>query len=124
MGRALVSIDEIEIDGFSAAQPVENEDDWLDCVRWPVNVAWMERKNHDRDGYLCDIAGSPACIALGHTPNADGDWEEDDEDHPSGWGDGVICPATRYADACTYCESEDCPWQPFDTSALWKAVSA
>lgn len=116
-----MSAELIDVEGFSAADPVENEDDWLDCVRWEVNNYWRGRSEHDRDGFLCDMAGDPSCLALGHTPDADGSWNEDT--HPYGWDGERICPATEYARGCTVCESVDCEWHPFDASALWKAVS-
>lgn len=120
----------IAVEGFTADDPIDNLDDWLDCVRWDVNRNWAESKHHDRDGFLCDTAGGPECLALGHKPQPvtdedadilDDGW--DDEEHPLGWDFERICPATRSESACTTCESPDCPWTPFDPTALWKAVS-
>jgi hypothetical protein len=109
------------VEGYSEHEPIE-DDDWVDEVRWQVNLWWQERREgHDQDGYFCDAAGDPTCLALGHKPDEDGEWEYDT--HPSGWEGEQVCPATRYDSACTVCEGE-CQWgQFFDPTALWEAVS-
>ena len=66
----------------------------------------QDAKLHDEDGYLCDLAGSEACLALGHVPNEHGEWSDEDDQHPSGWDGDLLCKATRYATACSYCEGE------------------
>lgn len=121
-------INTLDVEGFTAADPIENEDDWEDCIGWQIRVWWMDRRDHDQDGYLCEMAGSAECLALGHKPNpgqaGDGD-EWDNGEHQLGWGGDWICPETKYATACTQCESEDCGgWKPFDPEALWSAVRA
>lgn len=117
----------IAIDGWlTAAEPLETLDDWIDEVRWQVNLYWSDRRHHDRDGWLAHEAGSAECLALGHKPDAEGSWQSDPDHHPWGWDCEPLCPATKYDDACTVCEGpvDECEWQPFDPSALWKAVSA
>jgi hypothetical protein len=108
----------IDVEGYTTAEPVHDED-WLDVVRWDVNRYWAERGFHNRDGFLCDFAGDPSCLALGHTPDPETEWDDDD-DHPYGWGGNPICPATKYATACTECESDDCEWDgPTDARSFW-----
>lgn len=122
----MTDISTLDVEGFSAAEPIENEDDWEDCIGWQIRVWWMDRRDHDRDGYLCEMAGSPECLALGHKPDPVNGWDDDPDLHPLGW-DGIepICPATRYGTACTQCESDDCGgWEAFDPDALWAAVRA
>ena len=108
---------ERDVDGYTSADPVADED-WLDEVRWQVNRNWQEKPFHNRDGYMCEEAGSPECLALGHQPDTDGDWNDDE--HPSGWGYEPVCPATQYGSACSECESDDCSWTPTDSAAFWE----
>ena len=96
-------------------------EEWLTDLFDDLRADFRERRFHDRDGYLCDLAGSEQCLALGHRPDENGEWELDD-DHQGGWDGDVICPATKYATACTSCESADCPMQELPN--LWALASA
>lgn len=115
----------LEVEGHSAADPVLDED-WADEVRWTVNQHWMEKTFHDRNGYIAEIAESPACLALGHIEPESG-WEEaGDPQHPYGWEGFILCNSIRLGDACTSCEREAelCDWQPADPRAFWRLFSA
>jgi hypothetical protein len=106
-------------------EPGELDDDeleeyLLDVFR-ELRLNFLERAGHDRDGYFCHVAGSTECMALGHKPNADGEWTDEDDDHHSAWDGDLICPATRYADACSQCEGE-CSMP--DVPDLWALVRA
>lgn len=108
------------VEGYSIHEPIPDED-WVDEVRWQLNYDKQDRKGHNRDGFLCHIAGSDECLALGHKPDPEDGWDSDDnyDLHPYGWGGERICPATRFDSACTLCESEDCDHPPLDTDAFW-----
>lgn len=97
-------------------EPMEN-DEASDLAR-ELRMSARERSFHDRDGYLCEIAGSTECLALGHEFDPDEGWDFDGE-HPVGWGGDNLCPATRYATACSYCESEGCDNPPLDPDEFW-----
>lgn len=72
------------------------------------------RRAHDSDGYFAELAGSTKCLALGHR-------EPFDEDtHTEGWEGELICDATRYGDACMYCEGE-CDFGYGRVQLLWDA---
>lgn len=100
----------------------EERDEYLSDVYVDLRNYWYDRRYHDRDGYFCELAGSEECEALGHKPDKEYGWD-DDQEHPYGWDGEVICPATRFGAACTQCEGE-CDFEFFDSSALWKAVAA
>jgi hypothetical protein len=97
-------------------------DEYMEDVYRGLRNYWSDRRFHDRDGFFCEEAGGRECEALGHQPDPEVGWDDDDE-HPRGWGGEIICPATRYGTACTSCEG-DCDLEFFDPSALWNAVSA
>lgn len=106
---------------FTVSNPIPDED-WEDFVRWEVNDNWAENSwMHPLDGFFADIAGGPTCLALGHTPDEDGYWE-DIEGHGSSWADDYLCYATKYGVCCTACESDDCPVlnRATDTKAFWR----
>lgn len=112
-----------DVDGYTAADPIE-EDDWEDVVEWEVmQVQQVRHQGHNRDGYFALVAGGAACTALGHKPDPENEWLDDDE-HERGWDGEHLCQATAYGSACTECESEDCPWEPADPQVLWAKVRA
>ena len=84
-------------------------DEYMRDVYTDLLRAKRECKLHDSDWFLCDSAGGKDCLALGHKPEPDGQW--DDETHPVGWNDEPICPATQYGAACSYCENECDAWE-------------
>jgi hypothetical protein len=113
-GMKASELAQIDVEGYSAADPVEDEY-WVETVRRELNGRWYEnRLGHDRNAYFCEPANSDACKALGHVVPKEGD-----DEHPFGWDGDVICPATRYGSACSECESENCPWSPTDRDAFW-----
>lgn len=84
------------------------EEEWADYMQSVydgMKVWWGEAKFHDEDGYFADVAGSEACLALGHTPFQD-DTGEAWPGHPIGWNGEVLCEGTRYGVACMQCEGE------------------
>jgi hypothetical protein len=114
----------IDVEGYTAEEPVSDED-WWDEVRWQVSYHHSVRHDgHNRDGYFAEIAGSEKCLALGHRPDPELGWETDDlyDSHPYGWHGDQLCTATKYGTACTECESDDCPWEPADPEILWGKV--
>lgn len=99
-----------EVPDAAEAAEMERDDEldtYMEDVYNDLRTAHRERRFHDRNGYLCDFAGDRSCLALGHKPDPECGWEEDDE-HPEGWGGNPICPATKYDVACSQCESDDC----------------
>jgi hypothetical protein len=114
----------IDVEGFTPESPIA-EEDWDDMVAWEMRVYWSDRWRHNDDGYLCEIAGSPACLALGHVVfDEDGMLDEALEDHPTGWDGDSLCPATKYDTACTTCEGP-CQAPPTATpAAFWKLFAA
>ncbi|NQX36266.1 hypothetical protein [Herbiconiux sp. VKM Ac-2851] len=99
-----------ECEGYTIVEPID-EDDLAD-VFWTLRWHHRERATHNADGYLCEMAGSTQCLALGHHPDENGEWDEDT--HPVGWDVGdPLCPATRFEAACTTCEGpvSDCESQ-------------
>lgn len=115
----------LEVEGYSPDEPM-GDDDWEDEVVWRMRNYWAEKGEHDQNGYLCHEAGSPECLALGHAPNPDPEWPdeewEDVGEHQRGFSGDYICPDTKYATACTECEGE-CLWgDEVDPSALWRAI--
>jgi elongation factor P--beta-lysine ligase len=112
----------VAVEGFTAEKPVP-DDDWADFVRWEVDQKWKSHaENHDRNGFFAEYAGSEQCLALGHTADEEGEW--DDDAHPYGWDGDQICVATRYGLACTECESDECFGEDTDTRAFWELFSA
>lgn len=109
----------IEVDGYTAADPVPDED-WNDEVRRRVNRNLQERRFHNSDGFMCYLAGDPECLALGHKPDPDGEWYDGDL-HVNGWNGDTVCPETRWGTACTECETEtgDCDYEAPDVRAFW-----
>lgn len=99
----------IDVEGYTADEPVE-DDYWDDEIGWEVNRYWQATRDHNRDGFLCYEAGSEPCLALGHAPNPAPAYESDEwgGEHCYGWDGMWICPETKYATACSECESEDC----------------
>ena len=88
-----------------------------------------ERKMHDSDGFIAREAWSPGCLAAGHvqeTEDSDGDGERliADGIHVDGWDCEAICKATKEADACCACESEDCEFNLGALPDLWSMVGA
>jgi hypothetical protein len=107
--------------GFDEFDTDEELEEYMQDVYRDLRAYWQDRHSHDRDGYFAQLAGSMACEALGHKPDPDFGWDDDDE-HP--WGfDDILCEATRYGKCCTQCEGE-CDFTFVDPSALWKAVAA
>jgi len=116
----------LDVEGYSAADPIESDEDWHDEIGSRILYWWSEHKFHDRNGWYAELAGSPKCLALGHEWNPEGDdLEHERFGHEPGWGgDNWICPDTRYGSACTECEGE-ChlgEWPADDI--LWAAVRA
>jgi hypothetical protein len=120
-----------DVDNASRDEPWETEEDWRDGPGAELLYFYNERKFHDRKGFFCDLAGSPACLALGHTePPNDAPWgdEDDDpnaEDHIHGWDGDIICQATSYGAACSQCEGE-CDLntvEPLPAAEFWRRVS-
>jgi hypothetical protein len=113
----LTDVNEMEQDG---------DLDWyMEQVYDEIAEAHRERAHHDRDSFFCDYAGSEDCLALGHQPDDEGNW--DDDNHQMGWDGDVICPATRSGAACSQCEGEcNFDGEPlFGTREdLWKLVRA
>jgi hypothetical protein len=118
---------------MSAWEDVPAPDEWAECTdaEWDeymrdvykdVRGYWFERLHHDRRGYFAELAGSNECLVLGHEPDPATGWV-DVNDHQRGWGGEYICEATAYGTACMECEG-DCPFEFFEPSKLWKAVSA
>ena len=92
------------------------DEDWEDVVGWEVNAQWFTHgKDHNQDGFICDVAGSDACLALGHTDDGLLGWDFDSginkDGHAWGWDGYLACPATSTGSACTTCESEECEVQ-------------
>jgi hypothetical protein len=114
----------IDVEGYTAEDPI-GEEDWRDEVQWVVETHWSDRRTHDADGYICEMAGSDRCLDLGHIPDPVDGWWSDDEAHPVGWSGDPICPATRLEDACTVCEGpvSECESAPTDTAAFWRLFS-
>lgn len=115
-----------DVDGYTTADPVPDED-WEDVVRWEVNYHHAVRHDgHNRDGYFAEVAGSEKCLALGHKPDPEQDWDTEElyDSHPYGWDGERLCIGTKYGAACTECESEDCPWEPANAEILWEKVRA
>lgn len=112
------------VEGYATEDPVADED-WSDVVRWDVNRNWFDHQDHNQDGFMCSLAGSPECLALGHVVTDEERGEQGDL-HEWGWGGDLICPATRTSAACTECESSDCnsDWTPTDTTAFWSLFAA
>lgn len=110
----------IDVDGYTAADPILDED-WNDEVRWQVNTNLSERRYHNRDGFFCELAGSPECLALGHEPDPEDGWDDDPDGHPNGWNSDTLCVATRFGVACSECENDvnECEYQRPDTRAFW-----
>lgn len=106
-------------DEFDDAAELE---EYMQDVYHDLRYYWSDRRYHDRDGYFCEIAGGAACEALGHKPDPEFGWD-DDEEHFYGWDSEIICPATRWGAACSQCEGE-CDFAFFDAGALWKRVAA
>ena len=120
-----VSEKEPSVEGFSASNPVPDED-WLDFVRWDVNTNWHDQASlHPLTGFFAQYAGSNACVALGHVSRKDDDWE-DVEGHPMGFGEEFLCIGTAYGVCCTVCESDDCPIlnRATDTKSFWRLFSS
>lgn len=118
----------LDVEGCSAADPLESEEDWDDLVGSQLRYWWSEHKYHDRNGWYAELAGSKACQELGH-PVILGDSEEsilehEKYDHSPAFDGGWVCGATRYGAACTECEGECnlADWPADDI--LWAAVRA
>lgn len=117
----------LEVEGYTPAEPMD-DDDWEDDLRWRMRNYWLEKQGHDQNGYLCHLAGSPECLALGHVaPEPDPEYPGEEWDavpgHESGWDGDWLCRGTQYATACTECEGECMVYDEFDPGALWRAVS-
>lgn len=106
-------VQELDPDALTADEIAENEEALVDAAR-EMAFYHQERRTHDARSYTCDEAGGRDCLALGHPPaNEDGEWPDDDawhEAHPTGWDGDPVCKEARYGDACTACESDDCPY--------------
>ena len=75
---------------------------------------------HDNLGFYAELAGSPGCLARGHFALVSNDhplFEEWADAHPMSWDGERLCEVTKYATACTACES-DCG-QFFEPVSLW-----
>lgn len=92
------------LDGFAPDEVAE----YLDEIYADLRLGSRIRAVHDRDGYLAEDAGSYRCLKLGHYPDPALGWDDDGENHPTGWNGDPLCFETRYGQACTECESEDC----------------
>jgi hypothetical protein len=114
----------LEVEGLSPDRPA-TEDEWQGIVdelgeHWRARFEHL-RGGHNQDGYLCQIAGSPACEALGHVAPEEGWWEDETGQHEMGWEE-MLCLPTKYGSACTTCESDECdyPWPaPPDREKFW-----
>jgi hypothetical protein len=119
----MTDISTLDVEGCSAAEPLETEEDWEDLVGSQLRYWWSEHKYHDRNGWYAELAGSEQCLALGHEWNPDGDDIDHERfEHQPSWDDRWICPDTRYGSCCTECEGE-CylgDWPADDI--LWAAV--
>jgi hypothetical protein len=78
-------------------------DEYLAYVYEDLREAYRDRHLHNRDGFFADVAGSEACVALGHPDSADA---LEVDGHERGWTGEVICTGTRFGVACTECEGE------------------
>lgn len=113
----------LEVEGYSTAEPIDDED--LRDVFHQIRGKIVDRKFHDRNGYLAHEAGGPECLALGHAPEDD-EWDWDT--HPMGWNGDQLCEATKYDVACSNCEGEVDDCEGFEDlvspADFWKLVSA
>jgi hypothetical protein len=110
-------------EGYSAARPIDEEDLQEEVFYWLARGA-QDRSGHNLDGWFAEAAGSEKCLALGHKPKEDArdEFDEwDDDNHPYGWF-GFVCAETRWGQACTVCESDDC-FALSTTGQLWEAVA-
>jgi len=100
-------------DGWSA----EETEEWLLGVFRELAGFARDAQMHDRDGYVCHVVGSVPCLALGHKPDDEGQWEDGLDGHEFGFDSDLICSNTRFDTACTYCENNYCEYEPFPS--LW-----
>jgi len=115
-------VQELDLEGLTPDEVADNEQELLDAAT-QMAFYHQERRSHDSRAYTCDEAGGVDCLALGHTaPGDDGEWPDDDEwheAHPMGWDGDPVCKEARYGDACTACESEDCPYAFGAIRSIW-----
>lgn len=115
-------VQELGADGLAPEEISENEEALLEASR-EMAFYDQERRTHDARSYMCDEAGGADCLALGHLqPSEDGEWPDDDawhEAHPMGWDGDPVCKEARYGDACTACESDDCPYNLGRIELIW-----
>ena len=115
-------VQELEPEGLTPEEIADIEDELLEASREMASYD-QERRSHDSRAYICDEAGGADCLALGHSPQGeDGEWPDDDEwheAHPMGWDGDPVCKEARYGDACTACESDDCPYNLGQIRLIW-----
>lgn len=120
-------------DWFASFKHDDEVAQWCEGLSTSIARYHHDRAMHDRDGFLAHLAYDPECLALGHTRSVDeetGELEDPDDDelsrdgtHVPSWDGEYLCADTRYADACTECESEHCEYlQPLPD--LWALVAA
>lgn len=98
----------------------EEREEYLLEVFFELPLIHRERHHHDRNGWYAELAGSEACLALGHRYDPDGATDDDtwlpEDQHGYGWQGEQLCTGTRYGVACTDCEGECDQTDPVD---LW-----
>jgi hypothetical protein len=114
MGGCAVSIH----DDVEALETFPLDEAEVDYISHEIRLIMRESLFHDDNGYICDFAGDSSCLALGHEPDPEEGWSDDDA-HPKGWSGVPVCPATKWQAACSYCESDDCQSPPLDRDAFW-----
>lgn len=117
-----------------ATWPEEDLEEYLADTFDDIREIDHERRHggHDRDGYFAHLAGSTACVKLGHAPESSLEFDDDGEPvskeakawaegHPLSWDGDRFCSETRYGVACTACEGE-CDSITTPTVDLWALV--
>lgn len=93
-------VSELEADG--------DLDDYLAAVYTDLAKGKRVREWHDRDAGIYEIAGSEACLALGHGSES-GEWDAATHLGDSfSWDGDTLCLALKIGTACGVCESADC----------------
>lgn len=116
--------DSIPVGIYDDFETEEEREEFLTGSFDDITYTYFEAKNHDTDGFFADEVGSAGCLAAGHTVYEDQDDDPlyDDGTHIRGWDWEPLCTATRYGEACTYCEGECQVTVP--TVDLWAMVRA
>lgn len=128
---APATFDELR-DWFASFKHDDEVAQWCEGLSMSIARHHHAAGMHDRGGFLAHLAYDPECLALGHERSIDqesGELEDvyDDElsrdgTHVPSWDGDYLCADTRYADACTECESDDCEYlRPLPN--LWALVA-